>query len=351
LDTATPLNTSLADLRYHALIGTGGIGSGRFFALKGNHTLGREESRSGYFLNRKDYCKLHIIAHYVKVLLGPSFEVFPIGKVGDDDLGVEILKEMQETGYDMRYVAVSPGDATLYSICFTYPDGSGGNLTAADSACSKVDAGFIEQARTQFERFRGRGVALAAPEVPLEARKRLLELATEFSFFRVASFTAEEIASVSQMGLFPNIDLLGINLNEARAVVGIEGEEGPALPVVETAVQRLLRWQPEMLISVTSGKQGSWCWDGVSIRYVPAFLVQVAGTAGAGDAHLSGMITGLAAGLVPGEAHELATLIAALSVTSPHTIHKGIDSNSLREFRLGISFPFSEAVDRLLELS
>ena len=43
-----------------------------FFALDGNHTLGREESRSGHFLDRRDYCKLHIVSHYVCRLLGPA---------------------------------------------------------------------------------------------------------------------------------------------------------------------------------------------------------------------------------------------------------------------------------------
>ncbi len=62
------------------MIGTGGIGSGRFFALDGNHTLGREESRSGRFLDRRDYCKLHIVSHYVRPLLGPSFTAIAIGQ-------------------------------------------------------------------------------------------------------------------------------------------------------------------------------------------------------------------------------------------------------------------------------
>ena len=34
--------------RYNVLIGTGGIGSGIFALLDGDHTLGREESRSGW---------------------------------------------------------------------------------------------------------------------------------------------------------------------------------------------------------------------------------------------------------------------------------------------------------------
>jgi hypothetical protein len=48
-----------ASRRYQAMIGAEGIGSGAFFALDGHHMLGREESRSGRLLDRRDYCKLH----------------------------------------------------------------------------------------------------------------------------------------------------------------------------------------------------------------------------------------------------------------------------------------------------
>ena len=107
------LKIDLARCRYRALIGTGGVGSGSFFALEGDHTLGREESRAGRFLDRQDYCKLHIVTHYVQVLLGPGFHVIPASKVGDDDIGRRLLIEMQEIGLDTRYIVVSPGDATL----------------------------------------------------------------------------------------------------------------------------------------------------------------------------------------------------------------------------------------------
>ena len=55
---------------YRRMIAIGGIGSGIFFALDGNHTLGRDESRLGRLLDIRDYCKLHIISHYVARLLG-----------------------------------------------------------------------------------------------------------------------------------------------------------------------------------------------------------------------------------------------------------------------------------------
>ena len=58
--------------RYDVVVGTGGIGSGIFLALEGNRTLGREESRPADLLDQRDYCKLHIVSHYVRRLLGPD---------------------------------------------------------------------------------------------------------------------------------------------------------------------------------------------------------------------------------------------------------------------------------------
>ena len=50
---------------FNQLIGVGGLGTGIFFELEGDHTLGRNESRPGRLLDVKDYCKLHIVIHSV----------------------------------------------------------------------------------------------------------------------------------------------------------------------------------------------------------------------------------------------------------------------------------------------
>jgi ribokinase len=339
----------IGDCRYQALIGVGGIGSGVFFALDGDHTLGREESRSGRFLDRRDYCKLHIISHYVKALLGPEFATIPIGKVGDDDAGHRLLREMEQAGLDMRYVESCPGQQTLAAICLIYPDGSGGNLTVDDSACTRVDESFVAQAELEFARFEGRGVALAAPEVPLAARAKLLQLGTAYRFLRVASFISAEMGPAIEMGMLDSTDLLAINVDEAAAAAGISAEDRPPRVVVESAIERLRRMNPTMWISITAGKAGSWSWDGESLVHVPAFPAQVVNTAGAGDAHLSGMVAGLVAGLPLSQAQELGTLTAALSVTSPHTIAPEIERRSLRAFAAASQAPIGDAVRDLLE--
>lgn len=321
------MELNVNNLRYQAMIGVGGIGAGSFFALSGNHTLGREESRGGRFLDRNDYCKLHIISHYVQTLLGPEFKAIPIGKVGGDEVGKRLLAEMEEAGLDMWYARYSPGDSTLFSFCFVYPDGSGGNMTTDDSACSRVDAAYVNEAKSEFARFDGRGIALAVPEVPLEAREALLKLGTKHHFFRVASFSCEEIPGAVESGILREVDLLAVNLDEAAAIAGIQAEPEE---IVKAAIAKLKEINPGMLVSITAGSGGSWAWDGSAITYMPVCKVDVQSTAGAGDAHLSGIIAGLAAGLPLAEAQQLGTLVAGLSVTSPHTINKDINRESLQ---------------------
>lgn len=326
-------------LRYEALIGTGGIGSGSFFLLDGGHTLGREESRSGRFLDRRDYCKLHIVCHYVQALLGPGFPVLPIGLLGDDEEGRTLHREMEEVGLDLRRVRTLKGRRTLFSFCFLYPDGSGGNLTTSDSACAAVDAATIDAAAADFAAWRGRGIALAVPEVPLAARLRLLALAAGHGFLRAASFTLGEMPAVRAGGLLDQVDLLAVNLEEALAAAGLPSFARPSAgremadPAAQAAaaVTALSRRHPALRLSVTAGAHGSWCWDGAAISHAPALPVRVETTGGAGDAHFAGTLAGLAVGLPLAEAQLLGSLLAAASVTSPHTIHKGITREILRE--------------------
>jgi len=269
--------------------------------------------------------------------------------VGDDEVGAKLLAEMSEAGLNVRYVTRSPGDQTLYSFCFIYPDSSGGNLTTEDSASSKVDAALIREAETEFVRFAGQGIALAAPEVPVEAREAVLELGTRNRLLRVASFTSEEMADAVRSGMLDKVDLLGINMDEAAAAAGVPlGGNEPALQVVEAAVERLRRIGAGLVVTITAGERGSWCWDGSSLAHLPKCHAKVETTAGAGDAHLAGMIVGLAAGLPPLEAHELAVLVAGLSVTSPHTINKQIDRESLRLFLQECGASVSDSVRSLL---
>ncbi len=336
-------------LLYRGIMGTGGIGSGKFFVLNGNETLGREESRSGHFLSVNDYCKQHIILHYIKVLLGIDFSVIPVGQVGDDETGRILYDEMKETGFVMDLVEIMPGVNTLFSFCFYYPDGSGGNLTTDNSASSKVDPSYIEKASGIISGLGSEGIIVAAPEVPVESRIKLLELGKQNGLFCSASFTSEEIRGVVDTGLMNKVDYLALNIDEASALADDNTDKTDNREVVLDAIKKLQKDNRGIIVSVTSGKQGSWCWDGNNLNFFKAIETTAISTAGAGDAFFSGMLTGLALGLNVSDAQQLATLIAGLSVTSPDTIHKGIDRQLLKKFIKKSDIKFSETVTKLLE--
>jgi sugar/nucleoside kinase (ribokinase family) len=98
---------------------------------------------------------------------------------------------------------------------------------------------------------------------------------------------------------------------------------------------------------VSAGRRGAWGLADGAWTHTPALEVKVASTAGAGDALLGGTLAGLAHGLpltVPGpprlrladrpleSALDLGVLLAACSVTSPHTIHPDVRADTLAAF-------------------
>jgi len=344
----TPLLLDPARLRYRTLVGTGGIGSGMFFALDGDHTLGREESRSGRILDRRDYCKLHIIAHYVAVLAGEAMRVFPVGRVGEDDAGRKLMGEMKQAGMDLRHVKALPETQTLFSFCFTYPDKSGGNMTVNDSACSRVTVGAVQDAEPLLAEYGGKCMVLAAPEVPMESRVALLRMGTRHGCFRSASFASGEMEQVRSENILDDVDYLAINVHEAALLAGVSAEQTPQ-ETVNAAIKYLGANRPGLICSITAGRHGSWTWDGRTTRHLPPVEVRVASTAGAGDAFMAGMLVGLAAGFAVAEAHELANFTGSLSVSSPHTIHPGLDRVSLRELLDGSGLKVSSVLRGALE--
>jgi len=345
---------------YQILIGTGGIGSGIFFQLQGNHTLGREESRLGYLLEARDFCKLHIICHYVAVILGPGaeggspFRTVPLGRVGADETGRRLVSMMQGVGMDTGYVTAGEDAATLFSVCFQYPDSSGGNITTADSAGSRVAAEDIRRAESLFEEYAGRGIALAAPEVPLEARLELLKTACRHGFLRVCALNTAEISQPGAGEFLRNADILSINRDEAEALVQDSFNAGDPMAFLRLVDKKCAPANPGLKICLTLGSSGSWGFENGAWEFTPCAQVEPRSTAGAGDATIAGLIVSAVWGLpfilprrqprkqlaeAPLEtAMDFAALLASLSVESVDTIHLGVNRRTLREHakKLGI---------------
>lgn len=336
------------DLKRRVLVGTGGIGSGMFLELEGNETLGRNESRAARARGYKDYCKLHIIAHYPAILLPGRLTVVPVGRVGDDEVGRGLVEEMAAAGMDVTFVRTHPTARTTYSVCFLYPDGAGGNLTLADSASDRVEPSDVEAAMAKCGAFRGAGMALAAPEVPLPARVRLLELAGGYGFFRAATIRSAEAAEALRLGLFRHADLVALNADEARALAG--AAEGASAEACRERVAAVLTGAaPRVRIVVTEGERGAHAFDGGRWTKVPPCPAKPLNTAGAGDAFLGTLLAAEAAGLpfVP-DAAQLAALVASAKVGSRDTIATELTAERLRAHAQETRYGLTAAARELL---
>lgn len=355
------------DSGFRQVVGIGGIGSGIAFQLDGEHTLGREESRLGALLPGRDYCKLHIVEHYIAVLMGceesdASFQVAAIGVVGDDAPGRQLMEEMSRAGIDTGWVRKDASRPTLYSVCFFYPDRTGGNITASNSASEALNEADLEQAADTMQQFGKRCIALCLPEVPLEVRKNFLDFASQWGNFRAASFTLAEIGPARELGLFSSIDLLALNEEEASALVGYARTPQNRPRFLEDCAAVLTAWQPAMQIVVSAGREGAYGFHDGVWNFCPAPRVSAVSTAGAGDALLSGVLCGLASGLPlisQGDQHaraasridsalELGVLLASFSVTSPDTIHFKANLEELERFASSLNICFGEKFQRAI---
>src|SRR6476469_6104636 len=337
-------------LAYDHIVATGGIGSGIFFQLQGNETLGRNESRMAALLPYKDYCKQHIILHYIAMLLGAkkngAFQVHPIGKVGNDATGKNLLQQMQAAGMDTSHVAVSDDLPTLFSVCFQYPDASGGNITSTQSASSQVAP---EDVAAFFKNFRLRAnkeIVLAAPEVPVATRLELLHYGRQRGSLNVASVLSAEVEDFKNSNGFAYIDILAVNLDEAQHIAQLTGTSIETPVIVDACIDYLKKSNPNITVLITCGAAGVYCYANDHLEFTPALNMTVVSTAGAGDAILAGFITGICCGLpytkgtsdaffgaTPLQsATELGVLLASLSVASPDTIHEGVNADRLYAF-------------------
>jgi sugar/nucleoside kinase (ribokinase family) len=339
-------------LGFTHVVGIGGIGTGVLFQLEGDHTLGRDESRLGQLLPARDYCKLHIVEHYIAALMGSgetadACKVLAIGVIGEDAAGRQLLQEMQNSGIGAEWVRTTSDRPTLFSVSFLYPDGAGGNITASNSAASALDLHDIRRGEEVMAASARRCVALCLPEVPFEIRHEFLMLATRCGNFRAASFALSEIPAAMKLKLFSMVDLLALNREEAAGLVGYEYSSQNAQRFLSDCALILQNMRPGIRIVISVGAEGAHAFENGSWSSRPTRAVQVVSTAGAGDALLAGVLSGLASGLTLNakpsaenavtdgkifSALDLGMLLASFSVTSPDTIHFGASIAKLEEF-------------------
>jgi sugar/nucleoside kinase (ribokinase family) len=292
----------------------------------------------GHLLPLKDFCKLHIVFHYTAVLLHDlktNTHIYPIGAVGDDLSAEKLIEMMRKTGMYTDYVKTIPQVPTLHSICFQYPDHSGGNITESQSASSLVSPQMVLEAGDIIRI--NKSIVLSVPEVPLATRIELIKLGYKYQAFVMASFLCEEMETVIHQKVIEKINLLSINLDEAASLARISPNR-PVREIVQSCIDAATRINSQIKLCITCGDHGIYGYSQGETKFIPAIEVPVRNTAGAGDAVLSGLVVGLVLGLpFSGDKKRtclrLARLVGTMSVTSEDTINFDINLKNLRKFQ------------------
>lgn len=322
------------------MAGTGGVGKGILFRLQGTHPLGKNESRAAELTDSADFCKLHIILHYVAAFAGADVPVYAVSCVGSDETGAELLALMEKSGIRTAFMRTDAERKTMYSVCYQFPGGEGGNITAVNGANNQVRAK-DEEAFFRTPAAAGRGIVLSAPEVPLEARIAMLREGRRHGALTVSSVLSGEMESFSRMGGFALTDLLAVNEDEAAALAqalpGAPGDDPAA-----RSFHALQRQNPQLLLAVTRGKRCSVLYHGEKCQSRPGIPVEAVNTAGAGDCYLGVLIAALLKGIpvfrTPGmeediaSAQDLATLASAAKVRCPDTIDFSLGAQTAARF-------------------
>jgi sugar/nucleoside kinase (ribokinase family) len=117
-------------------------------------------------------------------------------------------------------------------------------------------------------------------------------------------FVVERSRDHLERQLALGLDLLFANAEESRALTGLDP------PEAATALAKRVG-----IVSVTNGAEGAYLATDGEMEHVPARRVDVVDTTGAGDCFNAGFLRGLVGGLPLRACGELATLLAAETIT------------------------------------
>ena len=345
--------SEMTAMKFDYVVGTGGIGKGIFFRFQEDHTLGRNETRLAELADYQDFCKLHIVLHYIAALAGRPIPLYAIGRVGEDDNGRALLALMKNSGIGTNYVFRDPHHKTMYAVCFQYPSGEGGNITTVNSASSYVSE---RQVLRFFEEKKpaGNGIVISVPEVPVDARICLLRKGREYGCYNAASLLGSEVEQFIRLRAFSLIDLLAVNQEEAYAIAS-QLQAHTAEDYTDRCFRYLTTHNPDMTVLITCGKDGAYAYARNEKQFIPVVDHQVVNTAGAGDCFLGTVIAAMICQIplmnktgdkVISSAVQLAGLSSALKVACHDTIHFSISKRELWEFANEKELTFSNDVCR-----
>lgn len=227
-----------------------------------------------------------------------------VGAVGDDAFGSDARSALEAEGIDLAGLVTLPGVAT--GVALILVDASGENsIAVAGGANDAVTPERVGRALRALE-LRATDVVLVGHEIPTASAREALRLARAFGATTVLNPAPAHGLDVGTLAM---ADILTPNRGELAVLAAHDG------PAAGPMAQSLLEAASVRAIVVSLGRDGALLVDSSGATPLPAPLVEVVDTVGAGDTLNGALAAGLVAGLALPEAAQRAVAAASLAVT------------------------------------
>ena len=244
-------------------------------------------------------------------------KIFALGFVGNDGEGFELLRDLEYTGVDCRYLF----ETSLRSTpCYTKPLRAGIEMNRFDTKNRtptpiEIEGQIVESIRIIAPQVDAIMVMDQVSEencggVTEAVREELVALGRQSATPLIYADSRERIGDFREM-------IVKCNDREVAETFDLYDGKTPSIELVETCGINLSK-RTGRRVFVTRGAEGQLVFDARSktpIKHVPAFFVEgEIDICGAGDATSSGLVASLCAGASPVEAAMIGNLVASVTI-------------------------------------
>lgn len=229
-----------------------------------------------------------------------------VGRLGDDGFAAELRAELARQGVAADGVGTAAGQSTGVAMIMV-DDGAQNCIAVIPGANALVD---VADARALGSRLQAAGLLLLQLEVPMAA---VAQAAAEAHAAGCKVLLNPAPARELPATLWPLIDMLVVNENEARLLSGL-----PAVTRDNAAqAARILRERGPGDVLVTLGREGVVWSSAAGTQHFDAVAVQAVDTTAAGDTFIGALAALLVEGRSMQDAIRHAIRAAAICVTRP----------------------------------
>ncbi len=229
--------------------------------------------------------------------------------VGKDAFAEIAVKTWATDGIDTSQVSVSQDRPTGAAFIFVSSETGNNAIIVESGAAATITPAMVEKAEATIAASR---VFITQLEQPIAAARRGLEIARQHGVTTI--FNPAPAAPVDP-AMLALCDYVTPNETEAAELTG---QPVKTIDDARRAAAVLLRLGARAAV-ITLGEQGVLLHDASQSVLVPAFVMKVVETTGAGDAFNGGFAVAIAEGKSPLEAARFGNAVAGLSVTRAGT--------------------------------